>query len=457
MTRHFSSLAILAFAVLMLTSCLGNDNDEVTYYDDTAITAFQLGTVKVRHHTTAHDGVSDSVYTTTFAGTSYAFNIDQVNHTIYNPDSLPVGSDVSRVLASISAKNSGTVVMAYKAQDGSDSLRYFSTADSLDFSKPVKARVYNMMRTAYREYTITVNVHQQNGDDFAWRQQSVDGLEQVGNRKLVAAGGTTYLFGVKDGQTVGYRRNGDSWTALAVSPTLDADAYGNVIAKGSTLVTLSGGNILSSTDGATWTTVGAAGSITQLLGASPERLYALGGGGIMMSTDNGASWTADTLDSDAGNLPAVDLNFVCRASTVNSGTYNLLLIGTRENETMAWSKVEENDANAERQPWAFYNSDSYNRKTLPALNNLRVAGYGNGLVATGGNFSTVYYSPDFGLTWSAEPTYALPMLFGRTDAEFALVRDADNYLYITRAGSATVWHGRLNRLGWDDSSTTFTK
>lgn len=159
---------VLLMTLAGLSSCLKDDDTEAVYYDDTAVTAFTLGTVKRTLHTTSSTG-EDSTYTASVTGSRYAFSIDQQQGLIYNVDSLPAGCDLSSVLATISTKNSGTVVLNLKTSDGQkDSLVLYSSTDSLDLSKPLELWAFNHSGTAYRRYTVDARVHQQEGDAFVW-------------------------------------------------------------------------------------------------------------------------------------------------------------------------------------------------------------------------------------------------------------------------------------------------
>ena len=214
--RHcFSPICIMLTAILTLSSCLSNDdNDDTTYYDDTAISSFSLGTLSVVNHTTAKDGVTDSTYTTSLKGSKYKFDIDQLSATISNADSLPAGTKVSAVLATIGTVNGGTAVLNLKSSTGKDSLVYYSSSDSIDFSNPVRVRVYNMRATAWREYTVTVNVHRERPDAFAWNKTEVAGLSGVTNRHFVTlTDGTVALLGQRNGESVAFTK-GTSGPAL---------------------------------------------------------------------------------------------------------------------------------------------------------------------------------------------------------------------------------------------------
>lgn len=454
MIRKFSSLLAAILTILPLASCVNSDNDDdTTYYDDTAVTAFSLGTLKLRNVTKAADGVTDSTYTTTFSGSDYAFNIDQVANTIYNTDSLPYGTDASKVLATITTKNSGTAAFVRQSRSGQDSVVYYVARDSIDFSSPVTLRVYNMGNTAYRDYTVNVNIHQQDGDSFSWSATTGD-FATVSNRKIVSLGSDMYLFGSENGQTVGYKKSGDAWEEIFT--IADANACKNITAFDSKLYTIINNGIWSSDNGSDWEYTATAQGISCIAGASGSRIYTLTGDGISYSTD-GKTWTADSLDDSSSLLPDENVNFASIVSVTDSNVNHLIIIGNRDGKTVIWSKVEENDNASSNDPWAYYSDDDYNRKTLPYMQNLRVVAYDYGLLATGGDFTKFYHSPDQGLTWDAVTTYDLPEGLAGSTASAALATDNDNDLYFSLSGDNRVLIGRLARLGWKRQDSVFLK
>ena len=156
---------VIAIASLLLASCLKSSDEETVSYSDTAIVSFSLGTLDRYVTTKAKDGVTDSTYKTTVTGSAYKFYIDQHACRIYNVDSLPKGTDVAHVLCNVTGKNSGVVVIKSLT---SDSLRYYSSSDSIDFTSQREFRVYANNGSGFRAYTVSVNVHQEEADDFKW-------------------------------------------------------------------------------------------------------------------------------------------------------------------------------------------------------------------------------------------------------------------------------------------------
>lgn len=99
MKIKFLPILLVSLLVTMsaMTSCLDNDIEQVTYSSETSITSFSLGTLHVKRVGKNSKG-EDSTYTDTISMANYPFTINQAMRTIENKDSLPVGTDISRVL-----------------------------------------------------------------------------------------------------------------------------------------------------------------------------------------------------------------------------------------------------------------------------------------------------------------------------------------------------------------------
>ncbi len=137
---------------------------------------------------------------------------------------------------------------------------------------------------------------------------------------------------------------------------------------------------------------------TASLAQTKKYRYGIIDGKLMRSPIAGGTWTEEKLDEDASLLPTEDVSFIAAPMTTDTTLYNIFLIGNRDGKTVRWSKVE--DDNDASQVWTYYDDDEYERKNLPYLANMKAVLYGDSIIATGGDFSAVYTSPDWGLTWS---------------------------------------------------------
>ncbi|SES85856.1 DUF6242 domain-containing protein [Prevotella sp. kh1p2] len=460
MTRKYIPFALLFSALFVFASCLKDEDEQITYYEDTAITSFRVGTLKQRIDTVTAAG-KDTSYTTTVDCSGYKFYIDHTNRQIYNADSLPYGINAAKVVCTIASKNSGSIV--YKSLT-SDSLALYRSADSINFEQPREFRAYSNSGANFRAYTVKVNVHRQKGHLFVWSPVTTDArLGALEAMQAVAAGGSLYVFGLRGGTTHVYKRAttaGAGWQETATSVALDANAYKSAIVRGNTLYTYSGGKVLRSADGTSWTAV-AQPSLRQLTGATQDRLYALSADNRIMSSADGTSWQADAMEGSAAQLPTGNVRLLALPLSTNDGS-QLVLTGTTATDARVWGKIQEADGS---QPWTYYATGTENKLALPNLANLQTAVYGGRLLAIGGNgmghttaeaFAQFYESNDGGITWK-KGSIALPPSFASSATSFAMTVDADQFLWLVCGQSGQVWRGRLNRLGWQNPQKVFTE
>ncbi len=468
---------MLAAAVALMCSCLSNDLWNYTYYTDTAITSFSLGTLD-RYLTTISSTGEDSVYTTSVTGSNYKFYIDQLNREIYNPDSLPVATDASKVVCTVYTKNSGTVLV--KNVD-SDTLAYFSSSDSLDFTVPREFHVYSSDGTSVRKYTVRVNVHQEYPDTFMWsRVGTCSAFCNLEGMRAVEYGDRMMVFGSDGMSTWVYSApvsSPASWSQLPREDVLDAGAYRSVFVADGMLWTVSGGDIMTSTDGSRWDrrpSAGGTDGLGQLLGAGTGRLYArTSTGEIASSPDRGITWEVDPVLAQGERLPTEDVGMALLDVRTNVDTERILVVGNRDMDAfpedsvaMAWNKLEEYGDNSESHAWFLCNE--INGCELPRLAGMQMVGYGDVVLALGGRglgtssaepFSCLYESGDNGLTWLKDTCYTLPEGFSNGDGEaFAIAVDSDNYIWIMCGGDGgQVWRGRLAMMGWEEVQTSFVE
>ena len=163
MKKALLACCVVLSTTILMPSCLGDD-DDVTLYDDVAITAVTLGTLNSYLTTTASDG-SDSVYKHSYGGSTFKIAIDQLGHRIWNVDPLPLGTDLKHVVCTVTAKNNG--VVALLSLD-SDSLKVVTTTDSIDFSIPRTLRVVSSDAKHWRDYVMTLTARQQAAGELTW-------------------------------------------------------------------------------------------------------------------------------------------------------------------------------------------------------------------------------------------------------------------------------------------------
>jgi len=208
MNKHFSALFALIMGALLMTSCLNSDDSsDITYYNDTAITAFTLTTVNRYIHTTSKSG-KDSIYKKALSE-PVEFYIDHKNQLIYNADSLYADCDLKHVLVGISTLKSGVVVLKSLI---SDTLFTYSSTDSLDFSQPREVRVYAQDGSDYRAYRVIVNKHQMVTDKLLWKQMPAGSYpvdeKKAQWEKIVAEAGLARFIGAGTKEAYAYDQEG---------------------------------------------------------------------------------------------------------------------------------------------------------------------------------------------------------------------------------------------------------
>lgn len=474
MKRIFLPFVILSSVIFLCASCLEDSNDtEFVFADDTAITGFTLGTLNRLVHTTDSAG-NDSTYVAALDASRYKFYIDQIKREIYNVDSLPVGTDNSRVICNITSKNSGVIVI--KDID-SDTLRYHTGTDSIDFSEPREISVYDMAGTGKRTYKVSVNVHREYGDSVTWSHVATEPqFAGTTAMKAVENNGSIFVFGTDGVSTHIYSSSasdGSRWKPVTpnFNMPIPADAYDNIAVKDGSIYLLFNNMLMKSADASNWETVYAGSAIARLIGAGSRKLYALDGNGGIMASEDGSAWTQESLDGDARMLPDADICFAAVPLRTNVQTERVIMVGNHRqqiNDTdtaaVVWSRIEEYASGSENHSWTFY--DNTDKKLLPRLDNLVMTYYDGRLIAFGGKekdggktdaFAQMYVSTDNGLTWHGDSRYYFPDDFSSSATSFAFVKGTDNFIWVICGATGQVWRARLNKLGWTQYQTSFSK
>ena len=450
MKRKFFAFIALITATLSLSSCLSSDETTVEYTHDTAITAFSLGSLD--RYTKTKAG-KDTLLKANVQGSDYKFYIDQARRWIYNVDSLPCGVRDTAILATISSKNSSPILLMDINKTDSVAA-YYSSSDSINFSKPRFIRVYSSDYSAYAQYKVTVNVHKELPYEFKWHElaQNNSQLAAFFDLKAVACGDYIYVFGkTADGSTKVLKsaiNDGNAWSSIMMNVSLSSDAYQSAVALDGKLYISDAGKVYASADAEIWTEVSENADIKQLIGASSQYLYAYTTAGISVSKDQGVSWKAEKLDTDADSLPTQNVSMNVAGVLSAKNVENVMLMGTRDkawNDTVAttWLRTVDYDANEDGQ-WNYLEIEKNKSGKMPWLDQVITCAADTGFVALGSN-GKWYKSQDAGLTWKQDAMVVLPAKFA-TDGRFAFCRDKQHYYWIIRNGY--VWRGRFNIDGW---------
>lgn len=475
MKSKFAAFTLLLATVLLMASCLESDND-YTYTDDCAISSFSVTTAKQNTFVKTSDGLRDSLVVKELTLSNYKFYIDQLNGKVYNPDSLPCGVDAKKLLCSVSNSSSGLVVIK---KVKSDSLDYFSSTDSLDFSVDREVQVVSNSGLSVKKYTIHVNVHKEQADSFAWHATPICAeLKNLQGIKTAAVNGKLLLLGTDGNNTLVYANNGTQWTKCETNlgHNLAADAYKSLVTKNDYAYISDGGNIVRTNDGKTWNIMGEATDVTRLVAASRYSLYGYATDGrLMTSKDNGATWTVAEIDDELSLMPYGETTYASVEIEGYAKTDRVMLFGTRDAATYPndkyltiWGKIDEAAENSENQPWAYYGVSADNNHAAPLLSGISAVAYDGGVYMMGqeeGKAPKFYKSLDNGITWREDTaTVMLPTNFNENATNaitakgtYALTVDKNKSLWLVNASNGMTWRGRINRLGWAKEQTAFEK
>ena len=387
--RHRKPLYMLLLAVVMLmSSCKSDGYDDVTLYNDAAILSFSLGTLN-RYV----DGVKSTV-----TGSNYSFQINQhVDETlktrvIENCDSLPMGTDASHVLCTISVMNNGWV--GIRDLEDPDLMWSYSSTDSIDFSVPRKLVVYSSSGIGSSDYTVKVNVHKEKGDTMVWKL--MDGAEwpsQADTPVLPA--------GIK--QVIG--RSTTEWYALSDDGKLKV-SYDNMLSwEDDLLENEADAAFLPTTD---------------------------------ISIATFPMWVAENVEHVlmAGNSKT--------EKQVGDGSVETVW------HSRVWRKLLDYEDGAPRSRWVYIEREENDPYQLPVLSGLTLIQYGDSFLAFGGDYRKVYVSRDKGITWKVSKYVTMPADFDYATTGVQVVLDDDNFIWLYCKGTGQVWRGRLNRMGWEN-------
>lgn len=229
-------IAVLFAATSIMTSCLDNDVEQITYTSETSITGFSLGTLNIDRIGKDQNG-EDSAYVDTLDCSNYPFTINQLTREIENKDSLPYGTHIDKVITNVTY-DAG--ILVYKPK-GAEKDTLWTSTDSIDFSgdtyctstnknSPIEFKVWAYSNAIGQAYKVKINVHLQVPDTIAWKKfDNSFSNKNLSKQKAVYANGKVYVFGENGGTHIEYsdvsNDNPTSWVAVTKNVPADIDTY----------------------------------------------------------------------------------------------------------------------------------------------------------------------------------------------------------------------------------------
>ena len=187
MKRNLATYFALFSLVFVAISCGSSDEEEYELSPYAMLKSFSLGNIRSAYPSFTSTG-EDTLVLKTVQMTAFPLTINQVTGEVYNNDSLPFATNISKVVTQFSVNGVASIYV-----DSLDSYEHISSTDSLDFTSPRKVRIYSEDAEFYKDYTIKINVHQVDPELMVWNKYpAVEGLVPV---RVVEANGAMFLFG----------------------------------------------------------------------------------------------------------------------------------------------------------------------------------------------------------------------------------------------------------------------
>lgn len=432
--KFLSVIAGFLTLCISFSACLDSDDDYI-YSSDVSVYAFGI----------------DSIY-----GEYYKFSIDQVEHRIFNRDSLPMYADT--LLDSIIVD---TFTIAAGAITSGDMDTLFVVGEAVDLRGAVNNptglgfKVHALDGMTSCTYRLTINVHKQDPDSLVWKNMtSSDNFPTSplnDDIKLLSLGDCLYLYSSND-EVKAYKANVNEpanivWEELTlVGMPEDVVLNTMLVAFDALIVVAQDGSVYQSTDGADWQMVeGLSGDVQVLLAAFPTTLAGIkqiDGENYFCTTDASLQWTIAEMVEDGFPIKNIQ-------STVHqtaNGVYKAVLVGATEegaDRVIPWFSMD-------GARWASMNPSADNY--CPLTDKPSIIYYGDSYYLFDAGLYAFYSSPT-GLVWNLE-TDKIRFPYSLRDAlGYSATIDKNNYLWVVgggnRANNNLLWRGRINRLGFE--------
>ncbi|MCR4765321.1 MAG: DUF6242 domain-containing protein [Bacteroidaceae bacterium] len=428
-TKLLMAIACLLSVCIGFSACVkGNDEQNVEVNISTYVTDFGIDTIN---------------------GTYYKFSIDQLNHIIFNEDSLPVGSE--DLLESIAIKTFSA--SGYITSGLLDSIVVVGNKADLtpSINKPGNTfKIISNDGSRWQEYSLQINVHKQDPDVISWvnltdvpeefkAAQSIDQkVLKKGNDLLVMLSNNLLMKADVSNP------NSYVWQTLTMQGLPDDALLHSALCYNDTcyMITVSG-DVYNSVEADTWQKNDVlSGDVKTLLAAFSGKLTAIrevdGENLFCFTTATDAPWTdGEQVDAD---FPTEKVNSYVYVSS--AGVERAILTGmplSESDRVTPWMTVDGDDWGAMSTSTDYY---------CPALNDPTVILYDGFFYILGSGLDVMYESIG-GLVWGKTVgKFTLPQEVSGHDS-YALKTDESGFIWLLVIGNSgedtQIWRGRLNK------------
>lgn len=444
-------IACLFIAACVITSCL--DSDDVVYETNysASITAFSFDSIVTYYPSVTSEG-KDTTLSKKVVGSNYPFIIDQVKGQIYNTDSLPVGTDISKVVVNIQADS------YYIFIEAGENDTIWASTDSLDFTQPIQFKVLSAMNTFGQLYTAQINVHQQNPDTMSWTKMTSNLSTDIKGQKAVYLNGNIFVFSENETQTiVTSTEDGKEWTPIqAIDLSFKAD-YRSAIVWNEKIYIIANNVLYASENGINWTKVETEQSFSTLIASCKNKMIGTDAENYYIESADAINW--ERHNSIPTDFPSAPFSFASYTLSTNASMERIVLMGNNSVEAdttnVVWGQIDN------EHEWASMTYEG-NKALCPKFENPTMIHYNNKLYAFGGPatdgkaltaFEQFYSSKDNGISWEPVTTiFAFPeefkTIYEQAEGNYSCIVDNDNFIWVIWSKTGEVWRGRINKLGF---------
>ena len=450
MRRNLATYLTICLSVCLFASCWGDENEDLQS-PFAMVKSFSIGNIKSTYPAFTSDG-RDTTVVRTIDCKPFTFTIDQTNGLIYNNDSLPYSTDLSKVVTTMTINGVASIFV-----DSTETYDYYAAADSTDFTKPRKFRIYSEGGTHHKDYLVSINAHQVEPEMLTWEKgNAVESLVPYSAKEF---DGKMNLFGTINAKTaVASTPVGShiAWSVTEITSLPENADLTTIQNYKNALYIIADSAVYTSADAVNWSLAATIPGAVAIVGASDHDL-------IMVATDKEILGSSDGINFEVmgelpANFPLYGISIASYPMVHNSDIIRYMVFGfateTMDGKAHVWSRL------STEKSWSNYENED-NIFPCPTLKGLSVVRYDNFFYALGGAgraeenpvkaFASFYISRDNGIVRKAPEGYnqRLPEELSGNDSKFAAAADSKNYLWIVNSGDgAATYRGIINRLGF---------